>query len=331
MANKFVPWIDEVEPGTTTQEQSVFAEDSQRVNGFVAGDPASAIRVNSALRQANVVVAALMQLADELETLPDLDLNSSVANIANALKASIITPIKTHLSNLEREMSAVESINSRQDKSISNLTSRMGTAETDIDNLEKEVANKLDKNVGTGLAGQFLVVGDNGDIITTGGGGGSGGGNMGSYWAMIPNASIPTYHGGAYISFSFTANYGYDESLIHSAELKDILLASSVNIYRTQTDYASEYPEMNLGELHSHIYNGDGLADGKQIIRGKATIADGSNTSYDCLLFVYEDISGGNEKLELGIIDGGNHVHINDIRLDEIASFVVAVFYLGNL
>lgn len=173
MANKFVPWIDEVEPGTTTQEQSVFAEDSQRVNGFVAGDPASAIRVNSALRQANVVVAALMQLADELETLPDLDLNSSVANIANALKASIITPIKTHLSNLEREMSAVESINSRQDKSISNLTSRMGTAETDIDNLEKEVANKLDKNVGTGLAGQFLVVGDDGDIITTGGGGGS--------------------------------------------------------------------------------------------------------------------------------------------------------------
>lgn len=156
MANKFVPWIDEVEPGTTTQEQSVFAEDSQRVNGFVAGDPASAIRVNSALRQANVVVAALMQLADELETLPDLDLNSSVANIANALKASIITPIETHLSNLddevaalsggsstlgqrvstlESEMNAIESKNSQQDTSISNLTSRMGTAETDIDNL----------------------------------------------------------------------------------------------------------------------------------------------------------------------------------------------------
>lgn len=176
MANKFVPWIDEVEPGTTTQEQSVFAEDSQRVNGFVAGDPASAIRVNSALRQANVVVAALMQLADELETLPDLDLNSSVANIANALKASIITPIETHLSNLddevaalsggsstlgqrvstlENEMNAVENKNSQQDTSISNLTSRMGTAETDIgnlstrigtaetdiDNLEEEIAN----------------------------------------------------------------------------------------------------------------------------------------------------------------------------------------------
>ena len=39
------------------------------------------------------------------------------------------------------------------------------------------VPNKLDKNLGTGLAGQYLVVGDNGDIITTvtiaGGGGDS--------------------------------------------------------------------------------------------------------------------------------------------------------------
>lgn len=157
---------------------------------------------------------------------------------------------------------------------------------------------------------------------------GSGGGNIGSYWAAIPNL-IPTYYGEAYISFSFTTNNGYDESLIHSAGLKDILLASSVNIYKTQTDYASEYPEIDLGELYSHIYNGDGLADGKQIIRGKATLADGGNTSYDCLLFVCEDAGGGNEKLELGIIDGDGHVHINDIRLDG-ASFFVAVFYLGG-
>lgn len=162
MANKFVPWIDSPVPGETTQAQNTFASDSQRTAGFVAGDPASAIRVNSALRQANVVVAALMQLADELKTLPDLDLNSGVANITAALKASIITPIETHLSNLDDEvaalsggsstlgqrvstleskMNAVESKNSQQDTSISNLTSRMGTAETDIDNLEEEVAN----------------------------------------------------------------------------------------------------------------------------------------------------------------------------------------------
>ena len=37
------------------------------------------------------------------------------------------------------------------------------------------VPNKLDKNLGAGLAGQYLVVGDNGDIITTD--------TIGFYWA----------------------------------------------------------------------------------------------------------------------------------------------------
>lgn len=320
MANKFVPWIDKVEPGTTTQEQSVFAEDSQRVNGFVAGDPASAIRVNSALRQANVVVAALMQLADELETLPDLDLNSSVANIANALKASIITPIETHLSNLDDKVE--QELSKKQDA----LTSQQ------IVNINN-VPNKLDKNLGTGLAGQFLVVGDNGDIITTdtidggGGGGGSGGGNIGSYWTVIPNASIPTHYGDAYISFNFTTNNGYDENLI-GAKLKDILLASSVNIYKTQTDYA--YQEMDMSELCSTIYNGDGTADGKQIIKGKATIDNGGMKDYDCLLFVYE--SGTDVYLTIGLVaEDKNAVYMTrEVRLDESESFPTAGFFIGN-
>ena len=45
------------------------------------------------------------------------------------------------------------------------------------------VPNKLDKNLGAGLAGQYLVVGDNGDIITTDTIDG-GGGNIGSCWAI---------------------------------------------------------------------------------------------------------------------------------------------------
>lgn len=44
------------------------------------------------------------------------------------------------------------------------------------------VPNKLDKNLGAGLAGQYLVVSDNGDIITTDTI--DGGGNIGSYWAV---------------------------------------------------------------------------------------------------------------------------------------------------
>lgn len=197
------------------------------------------------------------------------------------------------------------------------------------------VPNKLDKNLGAGLAGQYLVVADNGDIITTdtidggGGGGGSGGGNIGSYWAVIPDFLIPTYYGNAFISFSFTTNNGYDESLI-CAELKDILLASSVNIYKTQTDYAHDYPEINLGELYSYIYNGDGTAYGKQIIKGKATIdKDGTMKDYDCLLFVYDD--GVDFYLTIGLVkeDKSSVCMSIDVDLDD-TSFIVAVFYLGG-
>lgn len=196
------------------------------------------------------------------------------------------------------------------------------------------VPNKLDKNLGAGLAGQYLVVGDNGDIITTDTiDGGSGGGNIGSYWAVLPNSSIPTYYGGASISFSFTTNNGYDESLFISsgAELKDILLASSVNIYKTQTDYASEYQTMDMSELCSTIYNGDGMADGKQIIKGKATIdRGGTMKDYDCLLFVYEN--GSDVYLTIGLVEEDkNTVYMErPVSLDGSESIPVAAFYTGN-
>lgn len=160
--------------------------------------------------------------------------------------------------------------------------------------------------------------------------GGGGGGNIGSYWAVLPNFSMPTYYGGAFISFSFTTNNGYDESLL-GAELKDILLASSVNIYKTQTDYASEYQEMDMSELYSRIYNGDGTADGKQIIKGKATIDNGGMKDYDCLLFVYD--VGLDVYLTIGLIEEDkNRVYMSrDVRLDESGeSIPVAAFYTGN-
>ena len=165
--------------------------------------------------------------------------------------------------------------------------------------------------------------GDKGDK----GDSGSGGGNIGSYWAVIPNFSIPTHFGNAFISFSFTTNNGYDKSLI-GAELKDILLASSVNIYKTQTDYA--YQEMDMSELHSHIYNGDGTADGKQIIKGKAALDNGGMKDYDCLLFVYE--SGTDVYLTIGLVaEDKNSVYMSrDVHLDESMSFPTAGFFIGN-
>ena len=68
MANNFKPWVDSPTAGQQVQSASVFATDAQRVDGFKAGDPASALRVNSALRQANIVVAGLMQMCDDIYT-----------------------------------------------------------------------------------------------------------------------------------------------------------------------------------------------------------------------------------------------------------------------
>ena len=148
---------------------------------------------------------------------------------------------------------------------------------------------------------------------------------------MLPNASIPTNYGGAFISFSFTTNNGYDESLIGAdAELKDILLASSVNIYKTETDYASE--AMNMSELCSKIYNGDGTADGKQIIKGKATLDNGGMKDYDCLLFVYEN--GSDVFLTIGLVEEDkNSAYMSSaVQLDGSVSESIptAVFFIGN-
>lgn len=176
-------------------------------------------------------------------------------------------------------------------------------------------------------SGQMFVT-----VSGGGGGSGSGGGNIGSYWAVLPNFSMPTYYGQAFISFSFTTNNGYDESLIGvNAELKDILLASSVNIYKTQTDYASEYQTMDMSDLCSKIYNADGTADGKQIIKGKATIDNGGMKDYDCLLFVYDN--GWDVYLTIGLVEEDkNSVYMSrDVRLDESGeSIPVAAVYTGN-
>lgn len=108
------------------------------------------------------------------------------------------------------------------------------------------------------------------------------------------------------------------------------MLASSVNIYKTQTDYA--YEEMDMSGLHSHIYNGDGTADGKQIIKGKATIDNGGMKDYDCLLFVYDN--GVDVYLTIGLVEEDkNSVYMSrDVQLDGSVSESIptAVFFIGN-
>ena len=306
MANNFKPWVDLPTAGQQVQSASVFATDAQRVDGFKAGDPASALRVNSALRQANIVVAGLMQMCDDIKRLPnDLSLMSTVTQVKNAIKAAIDQLDATVLASAKSYTDTREGvINGKLTDKQNQITSnknRLDALEPRVDDLEDEVA---------ALSG------------------GSGGRNIGSYWVVILS-EIPTYYGHATVSFNFTTYNGYDKNLI-CAELHDILLASSVNIYKTQTNYADD-PIMDIYHLYSRIYNENALANWKQIIKGKATIEVGySMKDFDCLLFVYDD--GSEVYLTIGLIEEDkNTVYMNrDVHLDEGGSIPTVGFFIGN-
>lgn len=145
MANNFKPWVDSPTAGQQVQSASVFATDAQRVDGFKAGDPASALRVNSALRQANIVVAGLMQMCDDIKTLPDgLSLMSTVTQIKNAIKAAIDQLDATVLASAKsytdtREGVINDTLTDKQNQITSNKN-RLDALEPRVNDLEDEVA-----------------------------------------------------------------------------------------------------------------------------------------------------------------------------------------------
>ena len=145
MANNFKPWVDSPTAGQQVQSASVFATDVQRVDGFKAGDPASALRVNSALRQANIVVAGLMQMCDDIKTLPDgLSLTSTVTQVKNAIKAAIdqldaavLASAKSYTDTREGVING--KLTDKQNQITSNKN-RLDALEPRVDDLEDEVA-----------------------------------------------------------------------------------------------------------------------------------------------------------------------------------------------
>ena len=62
MATRFSVWIDNPQTGSggNIQDYSTYASDTQRANGFQPGVVASSVRMNTALRSATLVTAALM-------------------------------------------------------------------------------------------------------------------------------------------------------------------------------------------------------------------------------------------------------------------------------
>ena len=144
MANNFKPWVDSpTTTGQQVQSASAFADDTQRINGFKAGDPASALRVNSALRQANIVVAGLMQMCDDIKTLPDgLSLMSTVTQIKNAIKAAIDQLDATVLASAKSYTDTREGV---IDGKITNVQNQVTSNKNELDALEPRVDNLEDE------------------------------------------------------------------------------------------------------------------------------------------------------------------------------------------
>lgn len=90
MASKFKIWVDDNHLDNV-MSYSAFESDSQRTAGFTGGTPASSIRVNSAIRQANLIACALMELADPTGT---ADFRSSVSSIQTLLSTYLTTKLK---------------------------------------------------------------------------------------------------------------------------------------------------------------------------------------------------------------------------------------------
>lgn len=101
MATKFKVWIDNPSTGTNIQSYADFSSDSQRTSGFSVGTVASSIRVNSALRQASLVSAALMEVVAPNSS---CDLTSTVS--------AVVTDINAFMSNLATK-SDITSINNK--------------------------------------------------------------------------------------------------------------------------------------------------------------------------------------------------------------------------
>lgn len=123
MANKFILWCEDE---NATQDYNTFVNDSQRQSGFQGGQPASAIRVNTALRQANLVSAALMNAL-----LPDnqtLNYRNDIPTVANAINTALTSKIQTtkvnNASNADNATNVTTNING---KAISSIFESDGT------------------------------------------------------------------------------------------------------------------------------------------------------------------------------------------------------------
>lgn len=103
MANKFLIWI-ESSSNVITQEQ--FSTIADRISGFKSGTRAVAAHVNAGLRQANLVVAALMNV---ISPNSQLDLTSSLDDVISEISSHLQVDLNIRNGT---ESGSIRSINS---------------------------------------------------------------------------------------------------------------------------------------------------------------------------------------------------------------------------
>lgn len=93
MANNFYEWIDDenVLNNNNLLSNTDFADSQDRKRGFLGGEGASAPNVNTALRQANLVAKALMDLATRNDSSGVLSARSALASIISKLSLMLAT------------------------------------------------------------------------------------------------------------------------------------------------------------------------------------------------------------------------------------------------
>lgn len=117
----FSVWVDDSVAANATQDLTTFKADDQRESGFSSGNVASSIRVNSALRQANLIACALVDV------------------ISNNYSGTSYTP------NLQSTRSYMgDAINAWLTNLIQNTTVTNATNATNVSITNNDTANNAD-------------------------------------------------------------------------------------------------------------------------------------------------------------------------------------------
>lgn len=210
MANNFKPWVDDANISGNVQSRNEFSNDAQRKSGFQANQPASAVRINTALRQANLVSAALMEFVDSVKSLPStLDVQSSVTQVKNAFKNAAdelesIAVGKAKLYTDARELVLDGKIDA-VDLKADGIQGELNTAKSNITSLG---TNKVDKVSGMGLSTKDYSVADQTKVskIITNGDGTKHLSNDGTYKTVANATNVTTNINGKAISSIFESN-----------------------------------------------------------------------------------------------------------------------------